>query len=103
MVPELFPNEAVVCIIPGYRGKPVEIQAWGNNMRKVALLAAVVLSAAFSNISTSYAADEDIANLNRNTFLFLGDLFNPAATAQPAAAPAPAAEVKVAKKKKSKK
>lgn len=71
-------------------------------MRKVALLAAVALSAVFANTSSSIAAtDEEFYNLNKNTHLFLKDLWNPAAvTAQPAA---PAAGAKVAKKKKSKK
>ena len=68
-------------------------------MRKVALLAAVALSAVFANTSSSIAAtDDEFYNLNKNTHLFLKDLWNPAAvTAQPAAG------VKVAKKKKSKK
>jgi hypothetical protein len=64
-------------------------------MRKIALLAAVVLSAAFANPSTSYAQGGD-ANLNKNTHLFVRDAMNPyAATAKPAAAPGK----KVAKKK----
>ena len=70
-------------------------------MRKVALLAAVVLPALFATNSTSYAAGEEASDLNKNTTLFLRDLFNPAGMAQPAAAPA--APAKVAKKKKSKK
>ena len=71
-------------------------------MRKVALLAAVALSAVFANTSSSVAAtDEDVANLNKNTFLFLQGPFGAAAQAAPAAAPA--AGAKVAKKKKSKK
>ena len=71
-------------------------------MRKVALLAAVALSAVFANTSSSIAAtDEEFYNLNKNTYLFLKDAWNPAAaTAQPAA---PAAGAKVAKKKKGKK
>ena len=70
-------------------------------MRKVALLAAVALSAVFANTSSSVAANEDVANLNKNTFLFLQGPFGPAAQAAPAAAPA--AGAKVAKKKKAKK
>ena len=69
-------------------------------MRKIALLAAVVLSAAFANTSTSYAAtDAELYNLNKNTHLFLRDAWNPyAATAKPAAAPGK----KMAKKKSKK-
>jgi hypothetical protein len=67
-------------------------------MRKVALLAAVVLSAVFANPSSSVAAtDEELYNLNKNTHLFIKDLWNPyAASATPAAAS------KAAKKKKAK-
>ena len=55
-------------------------------MRKVALFAAVALAAAFANTSPSRAAD-DVASLNKNTHLFLADVFNPyAATSKVAAA-----------------
>jgi hypothetical protein len=76
----------------GGKYKPGEI-----TMRKIALLAAVALSAAFANTSTSYAAtDAEFYNLNKNTHLFVRDAWNPyAATSKPAAAPAK----KVSKKK----
>ena len=56
-------------------------------MRKIALLAAVVLSAAFANTSTSYAVtDAELYSLNKNTHMFVRDAWNPyAATAKPAA------------------
>jgi hypothetical protein len=66
-------------------------------MRKLALLAAVALSAAFfaTPSTPSYAQGTD---LNPNTTKFVRDAWNPyAATAQPAAA------AKAAKKKKGKK
>jgi hypothetical protein len=55
-------------------------------MRKIALLTAVVLSAAYANTGTSYAAtDAELYNLNKNTHLFMRDAWNPyAATARPA-------------------
>jgi hypothetical protein len=59
-------------------------------MRKIALLAAVVLSAALANTSTSYAQQGGDAwyNLNKNAHMFVRDAWNPyAATARPAAAP----------------
>jgi hypothetical protein len=65
-------------------------------MRKVALLAAVALSASFANTTPSVA--QDFYQLNKSTFLFLQGPGGPAATA---AAPAPAS--KVARKKRSKK
>ena len=66
-------------------------------MRKVALLAAVIVAAAFS--STPNVAVAQAQDLNPNTTKFLQDAFNPyAATATPAA---PAG--KAAKKKKGKK
>lgn len=70
-------------------------------MRKLALLSVVVLSAAFANTTTSYAAtDEELMNLNKNTHLFVRDLWNPyAATSKPAAA---APKAKMAKKKSKK-
>lgn len=73
----------------------------GKNMRKVALLAAVLLSAAFANVNTSYAAtDEELMKLNKSTHDFLRDAWNPyAATSAPAAA----TKGKKAAKKKSKK
>jgi hypothetical protein len=78
-------------------GNPVDIEDWGNNMRKVALLAAVALSAAFANTTPSVAQD-NFYEMNKNTFLFLQGPGGPsAAVAQPAAAP------KVAKAKKKKK
>jgi hypothetical protein len=57
-------------------------------MRKIALLAAVVLSAAYANTSPSHAAtDAELYNLNKNTHVFLRDAWNPyAATAKPAKA-----------------
>jgi hypothetical protein len=68
-------------------------------MRKIALLAAVALSAAFANTSTSFAAtDAEFYSLNKNTHMFLHDAWNPyAATAKPAA------PAKKMAKKKSKK
>ena len=39
-------------------------------MRKVALLAAIALSALFANTSSSTAAEDEFYNLNKNTFLF---------------------------------
>ena len=75
-------------------GKTGEIQ-----MRKVALLAAIALPALFANTSLSIAAGEnDIYELNKNTFMFLQGPGAPVA-----AAPAEPAAVKVAKKKKAKK
>jgi hypothetical protein len=64
-------------------------------MRKIALLAAVVLSAAFT--SPSFATtDAELYALNKNTHSFMKDLWNPyAATATPAGP-----TKKMAKKKK---
>jgi hypothetical protein len=68
-------------------------------MRKVALLAAVVVAAAFS--STPNVAVAQAQDMNPNTTKFLQDAFNPyAATSKPAA---PAAGKKVAKKAGKKK
>ena len=65
-------------------------------MRKVALLAAVIVAAALSSTSNVAVAED----LNPNTTKFLQDAFNPyAATATPAA---PAAKAHHKKKKKSK-
>ncbi len=69
-------------------------------MRKVALLAAIVLSAVVANVSSSRAA-EDAADLNKNTFMFLQGPFGP--SAQPAGARAEPAAAKAGNKKKSKK
>jgi hypothetical protein len=69
-------------------------------MRKVALLAAVIVAAAFS--STSNVAVAQGQDLNPSTTKFLQDAVNPyAATATPAAAPGKAA--KKGKKKSKKK
>jgi Spy/CpxP family protein refolding chaperone len=70
-----------LCIIPGYRGirwlKTGEIK-----MRKVALLAAVIVAAAFSSTSNVAVAED----MNPNTTKFLQDAVNPyVATAKPAA------------------
>jgi hypothetical protein len=86
-----------LCIIPGYRGirwlKTGEIK-----MRKAALLAAVIVAAAFS--STSNVAVAQGQDLNPNTTKFVRDAVNPyAATATPAAPKA----AKHKKHKKSKK
>jgi hypothetical protein len=70
-------------------------------MRKVALLAAVALSAVFANTSSSIAATDEFYNLNKNTFLFMQGPFGAGVQAAPDAAPA--AGPKVAKKKKGKK
>ena len=69
---------------------------WGYNMRKVALFAAVAMTAAFANTSTPAVA-QDFFELNKNTFMFLQGPAGPAATA---AAPAPAKAAKKGKKKK---
>jgi len=90
-----------LCIIPGYRG--IRWLKTGDiKMRKVALLAAVIVAAAFS--STSNVAVAQGQDLNPNTTKFVRDAVNPyAATAKPAA-PAKAAKHKKSKKsKKSKK
>ena len=86
-----------MCIIPAYRG--IRWLRTGDiKMRKVALLAAVVVAAAFS--STSNVALAQGQDLNPNTTKFLQDAFNPyAATATPAA---PAAGTKAKKKGKKK-
>lgn len=89
-----------MCIIPGYRGirwlKTGEIK-----MRKVALLAAVIVAAAFS--STSNVAVAQGQDLNPNTTKFVRDAVNPyAATATPAA-PKAAKHKRHKKHKKSKK
>ena len=69
-------------------------------MRKVALLAAVLVAAAFS--STSNVAVAQGQDLNPNTTKFLKDAVNPyVASATPAAAPGKAA--KKGKKKGKKK
>jgi hypothetical protein len=68
-------------------------------MRKVALLAAFGLSVAFLSISSTVPASaQAVQDLNKNTHLFLKDLFNPAA-----AAPAPAKGGKKVAAKKGKK
>jgi hypothetical protein len=70
-------------------------------MRKVALLAAVIVAAAFS--STSNVAVAQGQDLNPNTTKFVRDAVNPyAATATPAA-PKAAKHKKHKKHKKSKK
>jgi hypothetical protein len=89
-----------LCIIPGYRG--IRWLKTGDiKMRKVALLAAVIVAAAFS--STSNVAVAQGQDLNPNTTKFVRDVVNPyAATATPAA-PKAAKHKKHKKHKKSKK
>ena len=71
-------------------------------MRKVALLAAVIVAAAFS--STSNVAVAQGQDLNPNTTKFLHDAVNPyAATAKPAAPAMKAHKHKAKKHKKGKK
>ena len=86
-----------MCIIPGYRG--IRWLRTGDiKMRKVALLAAVIVAAAFS--STSNVAVAQGQDLNPNTTKFVADALNPyAATATPAA-PAMKAHKKMKHKKK---
>jgi len=88
-----------LCIIPGYRG--IRWLKTGDiKMRKVALLAAVLVAAAFS--STSNVAVAQGQDMNPNTTKFLKDAVNPyAATATPAA-PAKAVKAKKGKKKSKK-
>jgi hypothetical protein len=73
-------------------------------MRKVALLAAVVLSVSFANTSTSIAAGEvvDLYKLNINSHNFVRDAWMPYAATAKAAAPAKAAKKTKKKKKKGK-
>ena len=87
-----------MCIIPRYRG--IRWLKTGDiKMRKVALLAAVIVAAAFS--STSNVAVAQGQDLNPNTTKFVRDAVNPyAATATPAKA---AKHKKHKKHKKSKK
>jgi hypothetical protein len=93
----LFPNVAFLCIIPGYRGIRW-LKTGDYKMRKVALLAAVLVAAAFS--STSNVAVAQGQDLNPNTTKFLQDAVNPyVATAKPAA-PAMKAHKKMKKAKK---
>jgi len=67
-------------------------------MRKVALLAAVVLSAAFMVAPSSVAAQDAFFEANKNGFMFVRDVLNPyAASSKPAEGP------KAAKAKKKKK
>ena len=70
-------------------------------MRKVALLAAVIVAAAFS--STSNVAVAQGQDMNPNTTKFLKDAFNPYAASAKPAAPAKATKAKKKKGKKSKK
>ena len=89
-----------MCIIPGYRG--IRWLKTGDiKMRKVALLAAVIVAAAFS--STSNVAVAQGQDLNPNTTKFVRDAVNPYAATAKAAAPAKAAKHKKKKSKKSKK
>jgi hypothetical protein len=72
-------------------------------MRKVALLAAVLVAAAFSSTSNVAVAQQG-QDLNPNTTKFVRDAVNPyAATATPAAAPGKAAKKGKKKGKKGKK
>jgi hypothetical protein len=65
--------------------KPVDINGLGIHMRKAALLAAVVMAAAFSFTSNAAIAQTD---QNPNTTKLMRDAMNPyEATAKPAAAP----------------
>jgi len=90
---------AFLCIISGYRG--IRWLKTGDiKMRKVALLAAVIVAAAFS--STSNVAEAQGQDLNPNTTKFVRDAVNPYAATAKAAAPAKAAKHKK-KSKKSKK
>jgi hypothetical protein len=67
-------------------------------MRKVALLAAIVLSAAFMTAPSSVVAQDAFYEANKNGFMFVRDILNPyAASAKPAETP------KVAKARKKKK
>jgi hypothetical protein len=90
-----------LCIIPGYRG--IRWLKTGDiKMRKVALLAAVIVAAAFS--STSNVAVAQGQDLNPNTTKFVRDAVNPyTATAKPAAPTKAAKHKKHKKSKKSKK
>ena len=85
-----------MCIIPGYRG--IRWLRTGDiKMRKVALLAAVIVAAAFSSTSNVAVAED----LNPNTTKFVADALNPyAATATPAA---PAMKARHKKHKMAKK
>jgi hypothetical protein len=64
-------------------------------MRKLALLVAVVLAAAFS-AKSDVALAQAGQDMNPSTTKFIGDAMNPYVTTQPA----PAAKAKKAKKKK---
>jgi hypothetical protein len=83
----------------GIPGNPVDLRLGVIKMRKVALLAAVIVAAAFS--STSNVAVAQGQDLNPNTTKFVRDAVNPyAATAKPAA---PAMHKKHKKHKTAKK
>jgi hypothetical protein len=83
----------------GIPGIPVDHKSLGIHMRKVALLAAVVLAAAFSTKADVALAQSGAANPNANTEKLLRDAMNPGAVAQPSA-PKKAMKAKRSKKKK---
>ena len=84
-----------MCIIPEYRG--IRWLRTGDiKMRKVALLAAVIVAAALSSTSNVAVAED----LNPMTTKFVADALNPYAASMAPAAPAAKAHHK---KKKSKK
>jgi len=95
----LFPNVAFLCIIPGYR-EIRWLKTGDYKMRKVALLAAVLVAAAFSSTSNVAVAQQG-QDLNPNTTKFVRDAVNPYAATATAAAPGKA--MKKGKKKKGKK
>jgi hypothetical protein len=100
MAPEAIPKSELFVHHPLIPGNSGGIRL-GIQMRKVALLAAFALSVVFANTSSSNAAtDEELYNLNKNSHMFVRDLWNPyAATSAPTAA---TKGKKVAKKKSKK-
>ena len=76
-------------------GIPVDINGLGINMRKAALLAAVIVAAAFSAISNVSVAQTDP---NPNTTKLIQDAVNPYVATSKPAEPAKKAKKKAKKK-----
>ena len=87
MSPEVFSKEAVLCIIWGHAGGIRWLNKLGITMRKLALLAAIVLAATFTTKSDVFAAGAgEMANPNQNTIDLMRDAMTGGPVVQPGGA-----------------